>query len=276
MLKRPCAIKLIRPTDVGNVAALARFEREVQATAALSHWNTVEIFDYGRTDDGTFYYAMEYLPGLTLEELVNRHGPLPAPRAVHFLRQVCAALREAHSQGLIHRDIKPGNIFAAERGGVYDVAKLLDFGLVKGGDDNAGGSNSGGGISGSPLFMAPEQGRSFEDTDSRSDIYALGAVAYFLLTGKPPFEGKTPLKILHAHATNPVTPPSQINSMVPPDLEQVVLTCLAKDPVDRYQSAADLQAALDQVACAGIWTDADAAEWWKPFSTKFTTTDDTV
>src|SRR5262245_47427849 len=131
MLKRPCAVKLIRPEQAGDPRVLARFEREVQMTARLSHWNTVEIYDYGRTDDGTFYYVMEHLPGLSLEALVEQHGPLPAERVVHLLRQVCQALREAHSVGLIHRDVKPGNVFVAQRGGLYDVVKLLDFGLVK-------------------------------------------------------------------------------------------------------------------------------------------------
>ena len=131
MMKRPCAIKLIRPNKARDPRALARFEREVRATAKLSHWNTVEIFDYGRTDDGTFYYVMEYLPGLSLSELVERHGPLPPERVIYLLEQTCDALRKAHAAGLVHRDIKPGNIFAAIRGGVYDVAKLLDFGLAK-------------------------------------------------------------------------------------------------------------------------------------------------
>src|SRR5437588_4374564 len=132
LLRRPCAIKVIRHDQAGDPQTLIRFEREVRATATLTHWNTVEIFDYGHTDDGTFYYVMEYLPGMNLEDLLERHGPLPPERAVHFLRQVCQALREAHGIGLIHRDIKPSNIFACERGKVYDVAKLLDFGLVKG------------------------------------------------------------------------------------------------------------------------------------------------
>ena len=137
MLKRPCAIKLIHPDRAGDPRVLARFEREVRMTARLSHWNTVEIFDYGRTDDGTFFYVMEYLPGLSLEDLLERHGPLPAERVVHLLRQTCHGLREAHEVGLIHRDIKPGNIFAAQRGGLYDVVKLLDFGLVKPVGENA-------------------------------------------------------------------------------------------------------------------------------------------
>ena len=161
LLRRPCAIKLIRPDQAGDPRTLIRFEREVQATATLTHSNTVEIFDYGHAEDGTFYYVMEYLPGMNLEDLVEQHGPMPPERAVHLLRQVCQALREAHGIGLIHRDIKPSNIFACERGKVYDVAKLLDFGLVKGfglaGDDAK--LTREGAFTGSPAFMSPEQAR---------------------------------------------------------------------------------------------------------------------
>ena len=158
LLKRPCALKLIRPGDATDPRALERFEREVRLTATLSHPNTVEIYDYGRTEDGTYYYVMEYLPGLSLAELVERHGPLPPARAVYLLRQVCQALREAHAAGLIHRDIKPSNIFAARRGGMDDVAKLLDFGLVRPAATTRAAHLSGEGqILGTPLFMSPEQ-----------------------------------------------------------------------------------------------------------------------
>src|SRR5207253_11171994 len=173
LLRRPCAIKLIRPDQAGDPRILIRFEREVQATATLTHWNTVEIFDYGHAEDGTFYYVMEYLPGMNLEDLVEQHGPMPPERAVHFLRQVCQALREAHSIGLIHRDIKPSNIFACERGKVYDVAKLLDFGLVKNfgaaGDDAR--LTQEGAFTGSPAFVSPEQAAGRQQLDARSDIY---------------------------------------------------------------------------------------------------------
>ena len=189
LLKRPCAIKLIKPRSAADSTALARFEREVRATAELTHWNTVEIYDYGHTDDGTFYYVMELLHGLSLDELVNQHGPLPPARAVHFLRQTCRALREAHASGLVHRDIKPANIFAARRGGIFDVAKLLDFGLVKQrtNEENKGQDvTSKGAFAGSPLFMAPEQATDFGEEDARSDIYSLGAVSYYLLTFRTP------------------------------------------------------------------------------------------
>jgi eukaryotic-like serine/threonine-protein kinase len=264
MLKRPCAVKLIRPEQAGDPRVLARFEREVQMTARLSHWNTVEIYDYGRTEDGTFYYVMEYLPGLSLEELLERYGPLPAGRAVHLLRQVCAALREAHALGLIHRDIKPGNVFVARRGGLYDVAKLLDFGLVKPvAELPAARLTVEGAISGTPLFLSPEQARGQDDVDARSDIYSLGAVAYALLSGRPPFERTNPLEVLFAHAHDEVVPPSRLQAGVPADLERVILRCLAKRPEDRFQDVERLEQALAGCAAADRWTQADAARWWQ-------------
>jgi serine/threonine-protein kinase len=191
LLRRPCALKLIRPERAGDPQHLRRFEREVQATATLTHPSTVEIYDYGHAADGTFYYVMEYLPGLNLDELVKQHGPLPAARAIHLLRQVCGALAEAHAIGLVHRDIKPGNVLACQRGGRHDVAKLLDFGLVQthtlaGGGAEASRLTQTGAIAGTPAYMSPEQAAGKADLDARSDIYSLGAVAYFLLTGRPP------------------------------------------------------------------------------------------
>src|SRR5262245_41475853 len=179
LLKQPVAIKLIRPERAGDPGALERFEREVRATARLRHWNTVQIYDYGYTEDGTFYYAMEYLPGLTLEEIVARHGPMPPGRAIHFLRQLCAALREAHGMDLVHRDIKPANVMTCERGGVFDVVKLLDFGLVRGGGPQAETLPEERFVAGTPGYMAPEQATN-RPIDGRTDIYSLGAVAYFL------------------------------------------------------------------------------------------------
>lgn len=265
LLKRPCALKVIRPEKTGNPQTLARFEREVQATATLSHWNTVEIFDYGRTDDGTFYYVMEYLPGLNLQQLVEMFGPLPADRAIHLLMQACDALSEAHARDLVHRDIKPGNIFAAIRGGVYDVAKILDFGLVKPLTEPVeSGVTQEGMIAGSPLFMSPEQATA-DDVDARSDIYSLGGVAYFLLTGHAPFEFEKPIKILMAHASQNPEPPSQHQSGVPVDLERVILRCLAKSPDDRYDSAKSLRTALAECAAAGHWTRDNATQWWQNY-----------
>jgi eukaryotic-like serine/threonine-protein kinase len=263
LLKRPCAIKLISRDRDTDERALARFELEVRATAKLSHWNTVEIYDYGRIDDGTFYYVMELLRGLSLDDLVRQYGPMPPERAVYLLRQVCRALREAHATGLIHRDIKPANIFAAERGGVYDVAKLLDFGLVKHrlkvGEQEADEPDA---FSGSPLYMAPEQATNYEGVDARTDIYAVGVVAYFLVTGQPPFQGSNIPEVLDAHARGPVVPPSQLRPGIPADLERVILRCLAKLPADRFPDAASLEAALAACACADEWTERRAAEWW--------------
>ena len=264
LLKRPCAIKLIRPGSQADPQALASFEREVRTTARLSHWNTVEIYDYGRTDDGTFYYVMEYLPGMSLADLVQRHGPLPPARVIHLLRQTCGALRAAHAAGLVHRDIKPANIFAARLGGVCDVAKLLDFGLVKrtadDGDSNGAQSRR---ISGSPLYMSPEQTTAAGVPDSRSDIYSLGATAYCLLTGQPPFSGNNVVEIMLSHTRDPVVPPTRLRPELPADLEQVVLKCLAKRPADRFASVVDLEQALARCADADRWTAAEAAAWWQ-------------
>jgi hypothetical protein len=262
-LKRPCAIKLIRPGKAADPRALARFEREVRTTAQLSHWNTVEVYDYGRTADGTFFYVMEYLPGLSLDELVRRHGPLPAERVIHLLRQACEALREAHGLGLIHRDIKPANIFAAHRGGLHDVTKLLDFGLAtRKVDGPVSPLSHHGRITGSPLYMSPEQA-SGQRADHRSDIYALGAVAYYLLTGHAPFQRDNALSVMIAHARDAATPPSALRPDIPADLERIVLTCLAKDPAERYQDAAGLDQALGACAAAGLWTRERAEEWWR-------------
>jgi len=264
MLKRPCVIKLIRPDKVGDEAILARFQREVQATARLSHWNTVEILDYGRTEDGTFYYVMEHLPGMTLADLVDRHGPLAPERAVYLLLQVCDALREAHEAGLVHRDVKPQNIVVAQRGGVYDVAKILDFGLVEPMTDQRrpdGGTE--GFITGSPLFMSPEQAAGSMVADPRTDVYSLGAVTYYLLTGRPPFTTSSLIELVDAHTYTEPAPPSHHHPAVPGDLEQVVLTCLAKNPADRFQDMRQLSDALSRCKAAGGWSRARAAQWWR-------------
>jgi eukaryotic-like serine/threonine-protein kinase len=264
LMKRPCAIKIIRPEKAGDPKVLARFEREVQATAKLSHWNSVDIYDYGRAEDGTFYYVMEFLPGMNLSELVRRYGPLSPARALHLVRQACNALAEAHDLGLVHRDIKPANIFAAIRGGRFDVAKLLDFGLAKPLTNVDGAQlTQEGAITGSPLYMSPEQAIGDREPDARSDIYAVGAVLYFLLTGRPPFDDEQPMKVLIAHAHEPPPPPSQHNSHVPDDVELVVMRCLQKSPLDRYQSAPELVAALEDCDDYGRWTPDNARSWWQ-------------
>jgi serine/threonine-protein kinase len=263
LLRRPCAVKLIRPSATDDDRQVARFEREVRATAALTHPNTVEIYDYGRAEDGTFYYAMEYLPGLTLDQLVSRHGPLPAARVVHLLRQVCGALAEAHGVGLIHRDIKPANIIVCTRGGVHDVVKLLDFGLVWLANAEGGKLTQDGAIAGTPEYISPEQAEGTEAFDGRSDIYNLGAVAYFLLTGRPPFRKATALQLLYAHAHEPVAPISAIRRDIPAELQAVVLRCLEKDRGRRYQHVRSLDRALADCNLGESWAEAQAADWWR-------------
>ena len=264
LLKRPCAVKLIRPGEMLRAETIKRFEREVRINATLSHPNIVEIFDYGRTEEGVYYYVMEYLPGLSLAELVKLHGPLPPERAVYLLRQVCLALHEAHEAGVIHRDIKPSNIFAARRGGRDDVAKLLDFGLVQPASTAVAPDPSGEGrIVGTPLYMSPEQAMGERTLDARSDIYSLGAVAYFLLTGRPPFDEGTAIAALIAHARDQALPPSRFRDDLPEDLDRIVMRCLAKDPADRFPDAESLELALAECSCAGKWDKYQANRWWR-------------
>ena len=263
LLKRPCALKLIKPEAGADPIALSRFEREVQSAARLSHPNTIEIYDYGHTADGTFYYVMEYLPGISLQYLVEHHGPLPAGRIIYLFRQVCAGLAEAHILGLVHRDLKPANIFVAVRGGEADVAKVLDFGLVKlTRDEGAIELSCDQSVSGTPLYMAPEQATAQRSLDARADIYALGAMIYFALTGQPPFSGTSAFEVMMSHARDPAQPPSKLRPDVPADLEQVVLCCLAKKPDDRYPDVKALGKALAACASAALWDAEKADEWW--------------
>lgn len=266
LLRRKCAVKTIRADHTADEQTLARFEREVQAMATLTHWNAVEIYDYGRSPDGTFFYVMEYLPGMTLHEMVDRHGPLPAGRAIHFLRQVCAALNEAHGIGLIHRDIKPSNVLVCQRGGVADVAKLLDFGLVQDisprSTPDADRLTLQGAVLGSPPFISPEQARGNQPVDERTDIYGLGGLAYFLVTGRPPFDRDTALEMMAAHLHEKPTPPSDLRPDVPKDLEDIILRCLAKKPADRFASVADVDRALSLCDAALDWDAGQAGAWW--------------
>jgi serine/threonine-protein kinase len=264
LLKQPCAIKLIRPERAADAATLTLFEQEVQATARLNHWNTVRIYDYGYTTNGTFYYVMEYLSGWTLEQLVQREGPLAPARAVHLLRQVCAALREAHAIGLVHRDIKPANIITCRRGGVADLVKLLDFGLVRRVAPQQGHLivTRPGMLTGTPAYMSPEQANA-EPDDERSDIYSLGAVAYFLLTGQAPFVRPTAMQVLMAHVGEAPVPPRMLQPGVSPDLEAIIMRCLSKERADRYGDVTSFDRALAACSAAGRWTESDAEQWWR-------------
>lgn len=261
MLRRPTAIKVM--TGDGSEVALRRFEKEVQLTARLTHPNTISIYDYGRTPDGRFYYAMELLDGMTLEELVARFGPQPPERVIHILLQVCGALREAHGVGLIHRDIKPANVYLCARGGARDVVKVLDFGLVR--EFRSDGSVTGSNLDilvGTPLYLSPEAILTPAQLDSRADIYALGALAYVLLTGAPPFAGRTLVELCGHHLHSVPEAPSVRGVAVAEDLEHAVLACLAKDPGARPQSALILAGQLRTCRDAGRWGEAEAEAWW--------------
>lgn len=264
MLRRPTAVKLIDPDKTTDVS-IARFEREVQLTSQLNHPNTIAIYDYGRTPEGIFYYAMELLDGLTLQTLVERFGPQPEERVVNIMKQVCGSLIEAHAAGLIHRDIKPANIMINRRGGIFDFVKLLDFGLVKAVDGPRQSSvTAGPGLTGTPLYMSPEAIEKGWTVDARSDIYALGAVGYYLLTGKPVFEGDNIVEICLRHVDTPPVPPSvRLRQPISPDLENLILRCLAKSPADRPQSAKELRQLLEGAKVLDNWTDDDAAAWWQ-------------
>jgi serine/threonine-protein kinase len=264
LLKRTSAIKLIHPKTERDPAALAAFEREVRATARIAHPNIVEIYDYGQTEDGTFYYVMEYLEGLNLGEIVRMHGPMEPGRVVYLLSQACEGLAEAHAAGLIHRDLKPANLFAARLGRRHDVAKLLDFGLVLDVTVPPSRREPEGGAVGTLPFMAPEQ-RAGLALDHRADVFSLGAVAYYLLTGRLALAdeagARAPGDAPRALPT-PV-PPSQLRPDVPADLEAVILRCLSEAPAARYPDAESLRDALAACASAADWDAARARDWWR-------------
>ncbi len=271
MLARPAAIKLIRPEVLaersGDSAGLAvtRFRREAEAAANLRSPHTVELYDFGVTDDGTLYFVMELLQGLDLETLVQREGPLPAKRVIHILRQVCESLEEAHANGLVHRDIKPANIHVGRLGLQQDFAKVLDFGLVKSvggltGDDSMG--TAAGLTPGTPAYMAPEIAMGGQ-VDGRADLYALGCVAYYLLTGHLVFEGSASFQVIAKHIQEAPVPPSQRTELeIDPELERLVLSCLAKRPEDRPQSAAELERELGMIETEP-WSQEEAQRWWR-------------
>ncbi len=246
--------------------ALRRFEREARATAALSSPHTIRLFDFGTTSDGAFYYVMELLSGRDLESLVREFGPLPAERVVYLLRQVCHSLADAHARGLVHRDIKPANIYVCRMGLDYDFVKVLDFGLVKfkGATEDQTLMTANNATSGTPAYMAPEVILGNSDVDRRADVYALGCVAYFLLTGQLVFEADTPIKMLMHHVQTPPTPPSARTELpIPRDLEELVLACLEKDPAKRPADASQLYGMACGCQAAQPWTSQAARTWWE-------------
>ena len=273
MLARPAAIKLVRAQTVGmapvavHESVLRRFEREAQATAALSSPHTVELYDFGVTADGTFYYVMEILDGLDLEQLVQRFGPVSPPRAVHLLLQLCDSLADAHAAGLVHRDVKPANVYACRKGLKHDFVKLLDFGLVKaawreGGEDAALTQEDS--VPGTPAYLAPEVALGQGAVDGRADLYAAGCVAYWLLTGLRVFEAATPLQMALQHAqAAPVPPSERTGRAFPPGLEAVVMRCLEKTPAARPASAGELARSLTATGLAQGWSEEEARVWWQ-------------
>jgi len=265
MLARPAAVKLIAPRQLGDDthAVLARFEQEAQATALLRSPHTVEVYDFGLSSDGSLYYVMELLDGLDLQKLVKTHGPIPASRVVHVLRQACHSLGEAHGAGMVHRDIKPANLFVCRYGSDVDFVKVLDFGLVKKQElvEDAALTQKGQFL-GTPAFVAPEMALG-SAIDGRTDLYSLGCVAYWLLTGSLVFEAGNPMALAAKHLQEQPVPPSHRTEMeIPADLERVVLDCLRKDPVDRPGSAEELAERLS--ACdVAVWTQQEAKRWWQ-------------
>ena len=271
MLARPAAIKLIKPEILGapgaaSTAVVQRFRREAEAASFLQSPHTIRLYDFGETRAGTFYFVMELLDGLDLETLVRQYGPIPPERVTHVLRQLCHSLAEAHDRGMIHRDVKPANIFLCRLGREYDFVKVLDFGLVKFDRDESimdtikAASEV---TTGTPAYMAPEMANG-EAVDRRADLYALGCVAYWLLTGHLVFEAESALRMLIQHIQAEPVPPSQrADQAVPPALERLIMRCLEKDPARRPSSADEIVAELDGVELDGAWSQQRAREWWE-------------
>ncbi len=263
LLKRPTAVKLLRP-EIASESSIARFEKEVQSTSELSHPNTISVYDYGLSPDGHFYYAMEYLDGLDLDTFVEEYGELAEGRALYILDQVAASLTEAHEMGFIHRDVKPANIMLCTRGGLHDVAKVLDFGLVRRTavpDDLKSTMDS---IKGTPHYLSPEAIQAPGAVDARSDLYALGGVAYVLLTSETLFDSENVIEVCGYHLSKkPVAPSERLGKPIAKDFEDVILKCLEKDADARYQSARELRLAFRKCESFGTWTERHAAEWWR-------------
>ncbi len=275
LLARAAAVKLIRPPRSGldSRTLLERFEREAQATAALKSPYTVHVYDFGTSDDGRLFYAMELLEGVDLDTLVTRHGAQPAERVVHWLRQACHSLGEAHEAGLVHRDLKPANLYACRYGRDYDFIKVLDFGLVslKPSIDSAQSTlTANGQMLGTPAYMPPEMATGSSPVDARSDLYALGCVAYYLLTAEDPFPGGSVMEVVLGHVTQAPRPPSQVTAQpIPAELDEIVLACLAKSPAERPESADELLARLERCPVASPWTPERARRWWEAHTPPF-------
>jgi serine/threonine-protein kinase len=284
LLKRPTAVKLVDADRAHDPAAIRRFHREVEATSLLTHPNTISVYDFGSTKEGFFYYAMEFLDGADLDTVVQLTGPMTPGRVVHVLVQACGSLQEAHEAGLIHRDIKPANIMLCTRGGIHDFVKVLDFGLVKTtgldtqtsitivgstSDGKPGALTQAASLLGTPHYISPEAVSTPHKVGPAADIYALGAVMWFLLVGKPVFEAATFMDLCLKHTTEAPRRPSKLRPDVPGDLEAIVMACLEKKPTDRPASTAALATALAACACAGDWTSEIAGAWWKHHAEKF-------
>ncbi len=262
MLRRPTAIKMLN-VDLVNDASIQRFEREVQITCQLNHPNTIAIYDYGRTPEGVFYYAMEYLDGIDLQQLVDRYGAQSEGRVIKILTQICGSLYEAHSRGLVHRDIKPANVMLNRRGSEPDLVKVLDFGLVKALDDQKQATGSEKGLTGTPLYMSPEAIQFPISVDSRSDIYAVGAVGYFLLTGQAVFSAQSLVELCRQHvAQAPETPTKILGRPVSMALEDAIMACLEKNSAKRPQTARDLALMISKADTAHDWSIDEADGWW--------------
>jgi serine/threonine-protein kinase len=278
MLARPAAIKLMRPEVLGGSSLErrselhARFEREAQATASLRSPHTIELYDFGVTDEGTFYYVMELLDGFDLETLVERFGPVSPERAIHLLTQVCHSLAEAHANGLIHRDIKPANVYVCRYGREADFVKVLDFGLVKSrGEEHDTELNLTRDhyVGGTPAFMSPEQVIGDKPVDGRSDIYAIGCLAYWLVTGQLVFSGRTTMETVLKHTqTKPVPPSQRTEIKIPEAFDQVVLACLEKNPNERPPTAEVLAARFASIETTATWTEELSRQWWDSCSPK--------
>jgi eukaryotic-like serine/threonine-protein kinase len=276
-LERKAAVKMIRPDRLGSELAQRRFEREVRAVSGLTHPNTIALYDFGRADDGRFYFAMEHLEGLDLERLVGRHGPVSAARAAVILDQALGAVGEAHERGILHRDLKPSNVFLTERGGQFDFVKVLDFGLAKemgSGEEARSGPGADevplqlaamttdGSITGTPLYMAPEMFYGTRPPDHRADLYSLGAVGYFLIAGRPVFEADDAVQALLQHVRSQPEPLRAQGIEVSAELEAVLLQALEKDPADRFATAEHFRRALHATPEWGRWSPQEARTWW--------------